>query len=477
MTKLYTFLATILLFVGCTSGFEEINTNPNAPETVDPQFLLTNVLSEATDLNTYDQGFRLSNYLTQFAASVEFERIDRYELGTNATYWGQLYGLLADIQSMQTVGGSNEAYGAVGDILKAWIFSQLTDLWGDVPYTEALMAAEGNTTPAYDTQESIYTDPVTGILVLLEESAATLSTTTATINGDAMYGGNLDQWVRLANALQVRYTLRISSQISDFSQLQALVDGGHLMTGNSDNAVVPYLAAAPNQWPMSQAAQGLYQEHRMTNQVAELLNLTDDPRAAVLYKPSESSAIAGTPMYEGMPNGLSRESITAQGINLQDVSLFGAIYRDVADGVDAQLMLYSEQQFALAEAALKGYITGDVEVYYRSAVTAHFDYLGVAVPADFFGRPLVDLTDTPDLQVLMTQKWLSLISNGHEAWFNIRRTGFPALTPGPDNLNNGLYPVRYLYPESEQAVNADNYADAVARIGGDNINSKGWWEQ
>ena len=66
---------------------------------------------------------------------------------------------------------------------------------------------------------------------------------------------------------------------------------------------------------------------------------------------------------------------------------------------------------------------------------------------------------------------------GHEAWFNIRRTGIPALTPGPDNFNEDKYPVRYLYPESEQAANKDNYEAAAARIGGNNINSKNWWEK
>ena len=108
---------------------------------------------------------------------------------------------------------------------------------------------------------------------------------------------------------------------------------------------------------------------------------------------------------------------------------------------------------------------------------ASFDYYGVNMPADYLTQATVALDGSEDLTRILTQKWLSLINCGHEAWFNIRRTGIPILEPGPDNLNDGQYPVRYLYPESEQATNSANYAEAASRIGGDNINSKGWWEK
>src|SRR6056297_3967820 len=97
----------------CTKDFDNINENPNAPETVAPQFLLANVISVSADQNTYEQGFRLSNYLAQFSASVEFERIDRYEMGTNSSYWQTLYRLLNDLESMRNSATSNEAYGAL----------------------------------------------------------------------------------------------------------------------------------------------------------------------------------------------------------------------------------------------------------------------------------------------------------------------------------------------------------------------------
>lgn len=215
----------------------------------------------------------------------------------------------------------------------------------------------------------------------------------------------------------------------------------------------------------------------MTRTVDSILELWDDPRVAVLYKPTQKSVTEGNPQYKGLLNGQNRETIAAQGIDLNDISLFGFIFRDIPDGVDAQFMQYAELQFALAEAAARGYITGDARTYYEAGIAASFAYWGAALPADYLTRPAVALNGTNDLDRILTQKWLSLINCGHEAWLEVRRTGIPALKPGPDNLNDGRYPVRYLYPESEQATNAANYQAASARMGGDDINSKGWWEK
>lgn len=473
-------LCTVLMIFyisACTKDFESINENPNVPQNVNPQFLLSNVISVEANQNAYFQGFRLANYLAQFAASVEFERIDRYEMGSNSDYWNTIFRLLSDIKSMKEMEGANEAYTAVGDIMQSYLFSQLTDLWSDVPYTEAVRGLEGNFTPRYDTQESIYTDPENGILAVLKRAVNTLENTNATIQGDVMYNGDLEKWVRFGNSLQLRYLLRISKRTTDFSEMQALATSGKLMESNDDNALVPYLSGAPNQFPMSLAALGLYQEHRMTRTVDSILSLWDDPRVTVLYKPTQESINAGTPEFKGLLNGQDRETIAANGINLNDISLFGAIFRDVPDGVDAQFMQYAEVQFALAEAAERGYINGDVETFYQNGITASFEYYEVPLPIDYFTREAITLNGNDNLNKILTQKWLSLISIGHEAWFEVRRTGFPNLKPGPNNLNDNQYPVRYIYPESEQATNSANYQQAVGRIGGDNINSKGWWER
>jgi len=465
--------------VGCTKDFEEINENPNNPENIAPEFLLSNVISIAADNNTYDQGFRLSNYLTQFAASVEFERIDRYEMGTNSDYWNTIYGLLNDIESIKSNPATNVSYNAVGDIMRCYLYSQLTDMWGDIPYSEAMKARSGNFTPKYDTQEFIYIDDNIGLLTVLENAVNVLQNTNQAANsikGDVMFGNDLNQWIKFANSLRVRYTLRISNRITDFSKLQELSTSQDVIQSNADNAVVPYLSSAPNQFPMVNAGQGLYQEHRMTTTVDSILTAWNDPRVNVLYKPTKNSASTSNPVFGGLQNGQDKSTISANNIDLDDISLFGSIFRDVPNGIEGQFMQYAELQFAFAEAAERGLIAGNAQQFYENGIQASFDYYGVQMPADYLTRPAITF-GSDNLQKILTQKWLMLNTNGHEAWFNIRRTGIPALTPGPDNFNNDMYPVRYLYPESEQATNAENVAAAASRMGGNNINAKGWWEK
>ncbi len=480
MKNMYILILSLfsLFIASCTDDFETINDNPNAPQQVSPEFLLTNVIATITNENTYNQGLRLNNYLAQFNADVEFERIDRYELGGNSGYWNLIYGLLTDLETMKTLPGYNDAYDGVAEIMRSYLFSQLTDLWGDVPYSKAVKFDELNFTPVYDTQESIYTDPEKGIFARLEGAATQLQTTSESVRGDIMFGNDIEKWVRFANALQVRFRMRISKRTTDFSKLQQLTDGDMLMESNSDNALVPYLGLAPNQFPLFRASTGIYQGLKMSATLETILKEWNDPRITVFFKPTEESVIVGTPEFKGIPNGLSTQTISELEIVLNDVSNMADRFRAVPDGVDAQLMLYAEQQFALAEAVERGYIKGNAETYYQSGIEAHFEYYSIQVPADYFSREAIALNGSTDenLKKILTQKWLSLFMVGHEAWFNIRRTGIPALVPGQDNFNNDQYPTRYLYPESEQAANKANYDAAVSRIGGDNINIKSWWE-
>ncbi len=466
------FLGLGIVLNSCTKDFEEINTNPNAPENVAPQFLLSNILWEAADNNTR-QSWLAGNMLAQHTSNVEFQPVDRYDLGSNASYWEGTYRLLNDIELMHNATGSNAAYAALGDILKAYLTSQLTDLWTNVPYFNAIQADEGNFTPTYDSQEEIYTAE-NGILDLLEKAVPVLENTTSTVQGDIMYDGDFEKWIRFANSLRVRYLLRISGQRDVSSELQALVDNGKLMQSNADNGAIPYLTSAPNQWFIFNEREGRYTDLRMSAQIDSVLENYDDPRVSVLFKSITDSL--GNEEFIGLPNGLSRNSQNA--FDLSRISLLGSIFRDIPNGVDAQLMLCSELQFALAEAAQKGLISGSFSDYYEKGISAAFSYLNVALPNDYFSRPEITLNGNNDFEKIMTQKWLTLFNNGHEAWFNIRRTGFPVLEIPQDNLNGGQYPVRYRYPESEQAANPENYAEAVGELSeGDTYDSEGWWEQ
>ena len=460
----------LLLSMGCQRTLDDINANPNAPEVVSPQFLLSNVLWEAANENSV-QGWHAGNLLAQHTSNIEFLPVDRYDLGNNTAYWNHLYRLLNDIKALQDASEPDGAYYAVGDVLKAWIASQLTDLWGPVPFFEAVSgASEGNWTPKFDEQEDIYTAEG-GILDLLRNAATQLGNTNEALAGDIMYGGNLDNWIRLANSLRFRYLLRISNRMNPSAEMQDILNGGMVMNSNADNGTIDYLTSAPNQWVIFNEREGRYTDVRMSATIDTILNGLSDPRVDVLFKPT---AVSPTE-YKGLPNGLSRDSQTAY--NLSDISLVGAFFRDIPDGPSANFMHYSELQFAMAEAAERGLLSGTASGYYEEGIRASFEYYGLAVDASYLSAPGVVLDGTNNLERILTQKWVSLFLVGHEAWFNIRRTGYPVLEIPADNLNGNVFPVRYRYPESEQAVNGANYSAAVGSLGADDYNQASWWGQ
>lgn len=465
------FIGLGLLLSSCKK-IDEFNKNPNAPEDVNPQFLLSNALAEGANNQAY-WGWHAGNFLSQHASDLEFLPVDRYDLGNNEALWNDTYRLLNDLQDITNSPDGNEVYTAVCQILTAHQIAMVSDLWTNVPFFEALKGkSEGNFTPVFDTQEAIYTAE-NGVLDLLEKAVATLSATSETIQGDIMYNGNLGAWVKFANSLRIRYMVRISNKVDVSSDLQAIVDEGNFFDNNGENAQVPYLVSSPNQWVIFTEREGRYVDVRMSKTAEEILAPLNDPRIGVYYKPTAVSE-GGVPEYIGLPNGLSRESQLAYDLN--GISLMGSFLRDQPDGIKASFITYAEVQFCLAEAAQKGIIGGSATAFYEAGIKASFDYYNVEAPVGYFSDLGIVLDGTADLERIMTQKWIASFMNGYEAWIDVRRTGFPVLNIPTDNLNGDVFPVRYRYPSTEQAVNGVNYATAVGQIGADNYNSKGWWE-
>lgn len=462
-----------LVMGSCKKNLSEINQNPNAPETANPQFLLSNVIYQSAK-NNAEQAWKNGNLLAQHTSNIEFFPIDRYDVGTNTELWIATYRLLNDANSIETSPLGNDAYKGVAMILKSTLASLLTDLWIDVPYSQATKGASDKIfTPIYDKQEDIYTGP-DGILATLDKAVQLLTGNTDKISGDIMYKGDVTKWIRLANSLKIRYLIRISKNVNVAAQLQAVLGTNMIFRSNADNAVVPFLASAPNQWFLINEREGRYADVRMSKTSENILVPLADARTGVYFKPTTLSVTNGSPAYKGLPNGLSKQSQNAY--NFNDISLIGKLFRDDPSGVNAPIMTYAELQFLLAEAAQKSFIATPAINYYEEGIKASHAWYNVAVPANYLTSAGVALTGTDDLKKIMTQKWISNFLNGYEAWIDVRRTGFPVLPIPADNINNNQFPVRFRYPSIEQAANKTNYEAAAARIGGDAYTSKGWWE-
>jgi hypothetical protein len=151
-------------------------------------------------------------------------------------------------------------------------------------------------------------------------------------------------------------------------------------------------------------------------------------------------------------------------------------------------MSYSQLQLLLAEARERGWITtGDAATYYSNGVRSNFDYWKSVVPssyginttpdASYFTQTSVAYTGTQSerLDKLYLQLWIANYFTALEGWFEWRRTGSPAIVPGPNNLNNNQVPVRFIYPVIEQSLNGANRSEAVTRQGGtDDLNTRMW---
>ncbi len=479
MKFIYPLVVLFLLatsFWACSEDFETINTNPNAPEQVNAQFLLTNILWNTANNNAVD-AWNAGNFLGQLTARTEFNEIDRWDIRTNTELWNKSYLLLNDVQSLEQLvdeGKASETYRGMALVMRAFLAATLTDLWGDVPYSEAIKGrTEGNFTPSFDTQEAIYTS-AEGILQSLREASAIFEAAAGTprVQGDIIYQGNTDQWLRLSNSLLVRYLVRVSKRLPVATELQSLVRAGNLMQSNADNGAVPYLPTAPSQWFVHTIREGDYSNVRMSTTIDAVLSRYNDPRTAVWFKATANSQGTGTLVYEGLPNGIGPGSLG--NYNLADFSTLGAIFREQPAGVEAILMSFSELQFALSEAANSGLIIGSAENYYEAGIRSSFAYYNTPLPTTYLTQAGVAWTGS--LEQIITQKWLASMLVGYEGWLNYRRTGFPVLNTALDNTNNDKLPVRYRYPDTEKAVNPTNYNAAVARLGGDSYDEKAWWE-
>jgi len=484
--KVIATLVVLLVISSCTEEFDVINTNPNQP-TVDkanPDLILPKVIYEVGDELTSDMGWGFGNIVAQLVATNNFTGVDIYNWGTEEGTWNLLYRNARDAQNLEIIAEErgNDNLKAVALILKSFIFSNLTDTWGDVPYSQALegkgISGEAVFEPVYDEQKDIYA----GILADYAE-AVNLLGGTGSIGGDIMFGGDINKWKKLANSLRFRTIMRLENKWGEMglsgADLQAIVDSDIWMESNDDSAVLPYLSTSPNQWPLQTSRVGSFDEKRMSERIERVLKDINDPRLEVLFRQVDNQDTPG--VYTGIPNGLSEDNAINFNGGPKNQSRLGKRFRDTDEpanvNVDMTFMQFNEFMFLLAEAAEKGYISGDAATFYRNGINATMDYYGVAPSADYFTQSGVDYTKAADQQVRLeligTQKWLGLFMVGMEAWFDFRRTNIPALTPGNDALFNEV-PLRIQYPDNEKVLNEANYQAAVGRQGADEIFTSTW---
>ena len=474
-TRYILLIISIITIISCTNDFEEINTNPNAPIKVQPGLLLRQVIYDYGEQMSYE-GFVTGNLLSQHFTMVDFNLFDRHDLNApqlGGNPWPILYTNLRDNELILDFAYENhvhEVYQGPALILKAYISAALTDIFGDVPYFDALKGKEGITAPAYDSQEDIYLNEG-GILDNLEKGIAAINsyTGTQTLEGDILFDGDLNAWVAFANSLRIKYLMRISTQIDLSDDLQGIYDAGNYIQSNESNAAYDFSNTQPNTFRMAVLRSGDFNLFVMSETMEEIITNLNDPRKQVFFRESE----ANPGEYPGLLNGPDASNTS---ISVADYSLAGTIFRENTGALDANFMTAWETSFLLAEAAAKGIITADAQSLYELGVQQAFEYWNTTMPANYLlsGSTVYGVRDP--IEQIITQKWLANTINGYESWIEYRRTGFPLLKTISSSLNKDLIPVRLPYPSSEAALNAESFQATAGSTDGNSINAPVWWD-
>lgn len=451
----------------CDDGLTDLNQNPNQPTVVSPEYLFTNA-TEAAVTRAMGAGLHmdLTALWVQHYGEMRYTEEDRFELRdpTVTGHWNGFYsGPLQDFNEVVVAGDSlgRPNVEAMGIVMRSWTFQVVTDLWGDVPYSEALKGRipGSPTTAKYDPQQAIYQ----GLLSELAAAQAMFDPAGLRMGtADLVYGGDPARWRKFTNSLRLRMAMRMSQADANAGRaaFQAAMAAG-VFTSNTDNAVLTYVDNGVDVHPIF-ASQRAAPTHGINATIVDSLKALADPRLGIYANRNAGGNYRGE-----LP-------ASQTDVSLDSISRIGTFFSKA--NAQSYLMTYAEVLFLQAEAAERGWITGDAAALYRAAITAHMQMLGVA-PGDiatYLGNPRVAYAGLPSIGL---QKWIALYGNGPEAYAEWRRTGYPNLRAGPDALNEGRIPVRLPYPTIEQSLNRVALEEAVSRQGGAGLNRPVWWDR
>lgn len=492
-------LSVVVLAMALQScgDFGDVNVDPLAANGINPDFQFSFVQLRASGENYENWRTVLiysSTMIQHLAALPNYWSGDKYLY--NAEYSGSLMERAYEQQVREIVDLIRRLEGqpelvnklAAARIWKVAIFHRLTDLYGDIPYSEAgLGFLEGKGQPKYDPQSEIYFD----MLKELEEACAQFDASRITYGAaDFIYGGDVNQWKKYGYSLMLRLGMRLTKvdAVSAEAWVRKAIAGG-VMTGLNDTAKVPH-ADGPegiNRNGIGEVWE-LDSNQKMAKGFIDWMLNNNDPRLDVL-----SFVPNGTPQ-KGLPNGYNATTIKDfLGIpQSEDVDMgqFSHVNPSIVRTSSPMIFQnYSEVELLLAEAAVRGWHSGSAQAHYNAGVRAAmkqwtlFDN-SLDIPDAEIDAYLAAHPFDGSLRMIGEQYWAATFMNEYEAYANWRRTGFPVLTPVnyPGNVTNGQIPRRLAYFEGERASNPDRLDEAIQRQGLPNDFSQMlkvpmWWDK
>jgi len=502
----------------------DVNKNPNVTPTATVNVLLPTAETYIASVMGVDlevNGSIWAQYWTQSPNASQYRNLEQYQ-PTSDTYefpWVNMYAGGEDLNQLDkiAIATHNKQYQAIGLLLRAYMFQALTDGWGDIPFSQALkgQAADGGIiSPKYDAQRIVYN----GILGYIHQADTLLDPNDPVTPGgdDLIYGGNMAQWQKFANTLELRILLRLS-EIDPGTAQAGIADlytrnaAGFL--GDGDDAQINFTNSSGNKNPLyTQAVEvGSTQNLVGSKTCIDSMNSNNDYRAYIFYEPTSSAGIIA-----GIQQGQFTQPATPSTYSIPSPYVAGDASNSASATAPVKLLTGYESFFLQAEAAARGWSgAGGDDILFKSGIRAslnsyssalsninilladtpstsvngfpiqapiyltpdyaYYSYLHgdtlTGAPAAYWSKYPTTGTVQQKVRFIITQKWFAMCGNqGFEAWSEWRRTGYPDFfVISANSIIGNQFPKRFLYPNSEATRNS-NFPGVQP------VTSKVWWD-
>lgn len=451
MIKLNRFLLSVMMIflLGC-ENYLDVNDDPNASTKASTSGLLASTIYASSELN--QSAGSVTSYYVQHLASPSGSAIDQHREVRLEGTWFQVYNVLTDLDELIRIASDERSndYVGIGNILYAMNLGLATDLWGNIPYTEALKGGD-NLTPAYDSQEAIYLAIQqrldTGIQDLQKgESKFTPG------RDDYIYQGDRQKWIKTAYALKARYLNHLAKKASyNPTAVLSAVDQSYV--SYNEDAQMPYTEEKMNPWAnVIVLNNGGLLGGDISTQLVEAMNGTSyptfDPRLPIIADSLDDGTYAGT------DNGIASPITGHSHINGDEFY--------ARRSTPIQLVTFAEIKFIEAEAAHRDNQNQRAYDAYLEGIRAHMDKIGVSQEdRDAYINDSSVSVGAANLTIdhIMKEKNIAMFLHP-EAWADARRYDYRYKNMElPNNHNealNGQFIRRILYPATELTRNGAN---------------------
>lgn len=476
MKKIFCLFIAINIIASCTKDISSFNEETKQAANVPAGTLFSNAVRNVSDalasasVNTNPLRFTIKHW-----AMAVYQDEAQYDFSTRnipQSWWTIMYrDVLNDLKESGRIVDENMSSAfdpvvksnqlAIVDIMEIYVYNILVNTFGNVPYTEALDPE--NLFPKYDDAKTVYAD----LLSRLANDIGKLDPSKGGFSAseDRVFGGDVAQWKKFASSLLLKMGMIIADVDETVAKSTVETTDAGAMASADDDAAFTYLTATPNTNPLyADIVLGGRGDYVAAEDLMNVLIDLNDPRKENFFGTNNAGQYQGGVV--GTVNTYADMSKPSAAVSAADAPLV--------------LLDFIETEFYRAEAIERGFnVAGTAEEHYNNAIKASILFWGGTETDadDYLAQPEVAYSTAPGTwkQKIAFQKWIALYNRPFEGWIEYRRLDYPVL---PLAVGAAVgFPNRYQYPNNEQQLNGTNYTSAAQAIGGDEVETKLWWDK